>query len=653
MGGGMFGGGGRFSGSAEEMTSPIRDWPLLCRVLRLLTPYWRGVLASVLSALGSTGLQILNPLVISLVIDVYFLRRSPRVVFFNRWLPTNPLHGLALLSSIYLAVLLLSLGCESMQAYLAQWTGQKAMADLRRQLVTHLHRLHIAFYDSTPVGRLVTRVTTDVEALSDLFSNGIVSILANIGMTVFFLLAMFRVNSRLSLVLAAILPVFIALTVVFRRMITKSQQRVRILLARINSFIAEHVNGITVVQLFNRQEASLEQFDQLNSQHMAASKQWVAANAWFLPTIELMGMISQAGLLLTGSYLLNGGRVTIGTLVAFLQYGNRFLRPIQEVSERYGVLQTSLVSAQKVFVLLDTPVPEDTGKVAGTAPPVVLRRKAASRSETIEFDHVWFAYREPQWVLRDVSFRVEPGQTLAIVGHTGAGKTTLANLLLRFYEPQRGLIRLGQTGVHDLHLPDLRKRFGIVLQDSFMREGSILENIRFGSEELTDAQVLRAANEIGLGDMVRRMPEGFATLLHERGEDLSAGQKQLIAFARALAHDPQYLILDEATSNVDTETESRIQQALARLLRDRTSIVIAHRLSTVMNADRIMAMHKGAIAETGTHAELMARRGIYWKLCQLQFGGGAFERGARSATDLESAPAARQRGLGLTLQPMP
>jgi ATP-binding cassette, subfamily B, multidrug efflux pump len=586
----------------EEISANIADWSLLGRLLKLLLPYWFKVLASLLGSLAATCLQIVNPLILSVAIDVYFLKHAPTNSFLIRWLPTDPHKGIVVLSSCFLAVLFLSVVTESSQNYLAQWTGQLAMADLRRKLVDKLHRLPINFYDVTPAGRMVTRLTTDVEALSDLFSNGIVSILANVLMTFVFLAGMVSLNGRMTLVLAAVLPMFIALTVVFRRMITRSQQRVRILIARINAFIAEHVNGISIVQLFNREATSLAIFDGVNREHMDASKQWVVANAWFLPSIELLGTISQAGLLVMGAYLLAGRHLTIGTLVAFLQYGSRFLRPIQEISERYGILQTSIVSAEKVFVLLDTEIPafQDGHRPAG--------RGAA----TIEFDHVWFAYKGDSWVLRDVSFRVEPGEMLALVGHTGAGKTTLSNLLLRFYEPQRGAIRIGGVDIREIKLDELRRQFGVVLQDPYLREGTILDNVRFGDERLDDARIAEA--------MIQHLPDGLETWVQERGDNLSSGQKQLIAFSRALAHQPQYLLLDEATSNIDLETEARLRQALDPLFHGRTSIVIAHRLSTILAADKILVMHRGRIAEEGNHAELMAIGGLYWRLYQIQLG---------------------------------
>jgi ATP-binding cassette subfamily B protein len=615
IGGGFGGGGGGGRGmgdpgaNAEEISAKVRDWFLLSRLLKMLLPYWPGVVASLVCSLLSTLLQILNPLILSIAIDVYFLRHAPKAGFLSGLLPGDATRGIALLSCAYLGVLALTLAIDSTQNFLAQWTGQMAMADLRRKLLKHLHRLPIAYYDVTPAGRLVTRLTTDIEALNDLFANGIVALLANAVMTLFFLAAMLGLNWHLTLVLAAVIPVFVILTTIFRRMITRSQQKVRILLARINAFIAEHVNGIYVVHLFNRQQPSLDAFDTINREHMIASKEWVTANAWFMPSIELLGTISQAGLLIMGAHLLHNGALTIGTLVAFLQYGSRFLRPIQEISERYGVLQTSIVSAEKVFALLDTEV----------LPDIEEETKAIPECADVEFRNVWFAYKQDRWVLNDVSFNIRAGEMLAIVGHTGAGKTTMSNLLLRFYKPQRGTICIGGVDIWDMHPSDLRRQFGVVLQDTYVREGTILDNIRFGSEVLTDEDALRAAHQIGLDALLRDLPDGLETWVQERGDNLSTGQKQMIAFARALAHDPQYLLLDEATSNIDPETEARIRGAMGRLLENRTSIVIAHRLSTILSADRILVMHKGKVAEVGNHEELLARRGLYWRLFQIQF----------------------------------
>jgi len=601
---------GRAIGNNEETSGKVRDWFLLSRLLRLLLPYWVAVFASLVCSLASTLLTIFNPLILSIAIDVYFLNHPPKTGLLVGRLPHDPAHGILLLSLLYLGSLAATMLIDSTQNYLAQWTGQMAMADLRRKLLKHLHHLPISYYDVTPAGRLVTRLTTDIEALNDLFANGVVALLANAVMTLFFLAAMLRVNWHLTLVLAAVIPIFIALTSVFRRIINRSQQRGRILLARINAFIAEHSNGIYVVHLFNRQQPCVEQFDVINSENLEVSKEWVTANAWFMPSIEFLGTMSQAGLLITGAYLLRGGHLSIGTLVAFLQYGTRFLRPIQEISERYGVLQTSIVSAEKVFALLDTEAPVE----------LEAHSNARPGGTDVSFENVWFCYKPDRWVLNDVSFDIRAGEMLAIVGHTGAGKTTMNNLLLRFYKPQRGTIRVGGVDIWQMHPSDLRKQFGVVLQDTYVREGTILDNIRFGSEHLTDQDALSAAHAIGLDTLVESLPDGLQTWVQERGDNLSTGQKQMIAFARALAHNPKLLLLDEATSNIDVETEARIRSAMGRLIQDRTTIVIAHRLSTVLSADRILVMHKGRVAEHGTHDELLAMRGLYWRLFQVQFG---------------------------------
>lgn len=642
MGVGMHGGGRGIGGNAnaEDISAKVRDWYLLARLLKLLLPYGVWVSTSLFCSLASTALQIVNPLIISSAIDVYFLRHAPKATFLAALLPQDSTKGIAMLSALYCCGLVSILLIDSTQNYLAQWTGQMAMAELRRQLLRHLHRLPISFYDVTPAGRLVTRLTTDIEALNDLFANGVVALLANLITTLFFLAVLFWLNWRMTLVLAAVIPIFIALTAYFRRIMTHSQQKVRVLLARINAFIAEHSNGIYVVHLFNRQQTSLDSFDTINHAYMVAGKEWVTANAWFMPSISLLGTVSQAGLLVTGASLLHGGGLSVGTLVAFLMWGPRYLRPISDISERYSILQTSIVSAEKVFALLDTPAPAETGNhVAST-----------EMGNDISFENVSFAYKQDRWVLNDVSFNVRAGEMLAIVGHTGAGKTTMSNLLLRFYRPQRGVIRIGGVDIWDMHPSELRRQFGVVLQDNYVREGTILDNICFGSETLTNEDAKRAAQQIGLDTIAQDLPDGLETRVQERGDNLSSGQKQMVAFARALAHDPTYLLLDEATSNIDLETEARIRVALGHLRAGRTSIVIAHRLSTVLAADKILVMHKGRVAEMGNHEELLARRGLYWRLFQIQFGHqyGAEEsaRGAYNAVGDDDGILAAQGGNG-------
>lgn len=595
---------------AEERTGRVQDWALFARLLGMLMPYSRRVAASVSCALVDMGLQVLGPLVISVAVDRYFLRRTNNTGALRLWLPEQRDRGLAILSLVYLSILLLSATVQILQTYLAGWTGEKAMADLRAQLFAYLQKLDIAFFDSNPVGRIVTRVTTDVEALSEMFSGGIVGLAANLVMVIFFLAAMVRISPWLTVILAIILPVFAMMTVIFRRAVTPTQQRVRILIARINAMLAEHINGVAVLQLFNREEPSSREFDSINRQHMQASIGWITANSWFLPSVELMGTISQGGLIFVGASLLNDGRLTIGTLVAFLQYGSKFLRPIQDLSERYGILQTSVVSADRVFRLLDTPI----------AMPDSGAAEIGHLKASIEFDRVWFAYQGENWVLKDVSFRVEPGQSLAVVGHTGAGKTTIINLLLRFYEPQRGTIRVGGVDIRDIAAVRLRKEFGVVLQDTYVHQGSILENIHFGMEEGGEDAARLAAGYLDFEDLAGSLPDGLETRIAERGSNLSSGQKQLVGFARALCRDPKLLILDEATSDIDVETEAKIQRSLEELLEGRTLLIIAHRLTTVLRADRILVMHKGRTREIGTHQELLARRGLYWRLYQLQFG---------------------------------
>jgi ATP-binding cassette subfamily B protein len=398
--------------------------------------------------------------------------------------------------------------------------------------------------------------------------------------------------------------------VIFRRTVTQSYKRIRIAIARINAYLQEHLVGMVVLQLFNRERKSREEFDKINRQHMDAYKDTIISYGWFYPIIEFLSMTAMAGTIALGGWRVQRGGLTLGIVVAFLQYGMRFFRPIQDLSEKYNILQSAMASSERVFKLLDTP--------AEILPPAAPRPIPAA-SAPIEFDHVWFAYKGEDWVLRDVSFRIEPGETVAIVGHTGAGKTTIISLLVRFYDVQRGSIRIGGEDIRDFDPLDLRRQFGVVLQDPYLFTGTIEENIRLGTDGIHSADVENAAEQVNLMDFVRSLPDGLNQSIRERGGSLSTGQKQLISFARALAHRPRYLILDEATSSVDTETEFRVREALARMVEGRTSIIIAHRLSTIQRADRILVMHKGKLRESGTHQELLSLRGIYWKLYQLQY----------------------------------
>lgn len=595
----------------EEAVGARYDRRLIRRLLRYLWPYRKVVTASLLLVLVFSALQVVGPLLTKTAVDRYLQPVGERAATpLDPYLSANPWTGLAQLSALYLLVVLVSFGFEVTQTYLMQWTGQRAMLDLRRQVMSHLQRLDIAYYDRTPAGRLITRVTTDVDALNDLLAAGAVNILADLLTLAFLAAAMFRLSPALTLILLAILPLVVGVTAVFRRSTTRSYRRIRVAIAKINSHLQEHLSGISVLQLFNRERKSSEQFARANREHMEAFKDAIAAYAWFFPATEFLSVLALAGLLAYGGFQIRAGGLTLGVLIAFFQYGMRFFRPIHQLSERYTVVQSALAAAERIFRLLDEPVRIQAPR---------LSRPFPEGDAAIEFDRVWFAYQGENWVLRDVSFRIEPGETIAVVGHTGAGKTTLVSLLLRFYDVSQGAIRIGGTDIRDFDPHELRQRFSVVLQDPHLFSGTIEDNIRLGTGWITQADLEAATEQANLRDFIRSLPQGLAEPVRQRGDGLSTGQKQLISFARALAHNPRFLILDEATSSVDTETELRVREALARLLQGRTSIIIAHRLSTIQRADRILVMHKGRLRETGTHQQLLALRGIYWKLYQLQY----------------------------------
>ncbi len=586
------------------------------RLVRYLKPYRGAVAVSLFFLLLQSITQVAGPLLTKLAIDRYLVKTDhPVHSLLDRWLATDIWTGLAQISSLYLAALLVGFACEFIETYLMQRTGQLAMFDLRRELMEHLQRLDVAYFDRNPVGRLITRVTTDVDALNELWASGLVTILGDVLVLSFVVAVMFRLSPGMTGFLLGVLPLVILVTAVFRRSVQQSYRRIRVAVARINTYLQEHVNGMAVLQLFNREARSREEFAAINRDHMEAFKDSITAYGWFYPAIEFLGMLSLAMLLAYGGYRNRQGALSLGILVAFFQYGLRFFRPIQDLSEKYNILQSAMAASERVFKLLDTP-----SHITSPATP----RKFPDGPVAIEFDHVWFAYRDEDWVLRDVSFRIEPGETIAVVGHTGAGKTTLTNLLLRFYDIQRGHIRIcGETEsveLHELSLDDLRRHFGIVLQDPYLFTGTVESNIRLGTPWITERAVEEASAQVNLLEFVETLPEKFAQPVRERGNGFSTGQKQLISFARALAHNPRFLILDEATSSVDTETEFRVRDALARMVEGRTSLVIAHRLSTIQRADRIFVMHKAQLRESGTHQELLALRdGIYRKLYELQY----------------------------------
>ena len=595
----------------EEISARSYDARLMRRLLATGLPYWRSVLVALACLLANSVLQVLSPMLTKIAVDRYLAPNGQRSLpWLEQWLPADPRAGLLHISLMYLAVIVLGLACDFGQQLLMQWTGQRVMFDLRRRILAHLQRLDVRYFDSNPVGRLVTRVTTDVDALNEMFSAGLVTLLGDVLVLLFICGAMYRLSPRLTLLLLCVLPCVFAVTIAFRRAVQASNRRIRVAVARINAVLQEHVNGIAVIQLFNREPRAARDFDQANKDHMLAYRDSINAYGWFYPAVEFLSMLTLASLLAYGGFQVRSQALTLGVMVAFFQYGMRIFRPIQDLSEKYNILQSALAAAERIFGLLDE-------KVA-IAAPASARPFPRSGAE-IEFDHVWFAYGGEDWVLKDVSFRIAPGEILAVVGHTGAGKTTLANLLLRFYDIQKGAIRIGGIDLREFDPQQLRRHFGVVLQDPHLFTGTVGDNIRLGSTHVTDEDVEMAAGQVNLLDFIRELPSGFDHPVRERGAGLSTGQKQLIGFARALAHNPRYLILDEATSSVDTETEIKVRQALERMVEGRTSIVIAHRLSTIQRADRILVLHKGRLRETGTHQELLSVRGIYWKLYQLQY----------------------------------
>ncbi|MDZ4802425.1 MAG: ABC transporter ATP-binding protein [Bryobacteraceae bacterium] len=607
----------------EEVSGKVYDSRLMRRMFAYLWPYWGSVAISlVLLALNSV-VQICGPLLVKTAVDRYLAppAGAPVATLLDPWLSPDPWAGLRLISVLYLVAIALSLFLEFGQTYLMQWTGQRAMFDLRRDLMARLQQLDVQYFDRNPVGRLITRVTTDVDVLNELFSSGLVTVIGDLLVLSFVVFAMFQMSPSMTVIALVVMPAVIYATMRFRSSVAQSYRRIRIAVARINAYLQEHIAGISVLQLFNRESRSQEEFGEINRTHMDAYKDSITAYGWFYPVVEFLSMLSLAAMLAWGGFRITTGALTIGILIAFFQYGMRFFRPIQDLSEKYNILQAAMSAAERIFKLLDTPAHI-------TSPPQPRPVVAGA----IEFDQVWFAYNEPDWILRDVSFRIDPGETIAVVGHTGAGKTTLTNLLLRFYDVQRGSIRIGGIDIREYDLHELRRTFSIVLQDPYLFTGTVSSNIRLGTPGITDEQMVRSAERVNLKPYIESLPEGFETTMRERGAGFSTGQKQLISFARALAHDPKILILDEATSSVDTETELRVRDALNHLVEGRTSIVIAHRLSTIQRADRIFVMHKGQLREVGTHQELLSMRGIYWKLYQLQYKDQELARSGSSVT---------------------
>jgi ATP-binding cassette subfamily B protein len=635
----------------EDPIGKVYDSRLMRRLSRYVRPYWLQAGVSSLAVCLKSLCDVAGPILVMVAVDRYLAPEANAKDAANvvaHWvanssplahvLPAGAVPGVTRLAVIYLAVLISAYLFEVVQVYLMQWTGQKIMFDLRRDIFRHMQRMHVGFFDTHPVGRLVTRLTSDVDAINDMFTDGILSIVNDIFMLSIMAAVMLAISWWLALLAFCVLPLILVVTRIFRDHVRESYRRVRTAIARINSFTQEHISGMSVVQLFNREDRAYKDFEAVNRQHMVAFIDTIFAYALYYPAVDFLSSVAIALVVWRGGFgvLHLPPTVTIGVLIMFTQFSLRFWRPIQDLSDKYNILQAAMAACERIFKLLDS-APE----IVSPAHPVL-----GDGSNRIEFDHVWFTYQKLtgaqkalvaraeqsaadgaelagldgiEWILKDVSFTIEPGQTVAIVGHTGAGKTTLTSLMMRFYEVTAGRILLDGIDLRDHDLRALRRHFAVVLQDPFLFSGTIGENIRFGNETIDETVMRRAARDVNVLDFIESLPRGFEEPVRERGSSLSTGQKQLINFARALACNPRVLILDEATSSVDTDTELRIRGALERMVEGRTSVLIAHRLSTVQRADTILVMHKGQLREMGSHQELLAARGLYWKLYQLQY----------------------------------
>ncbi len=588
--------GARWTGGNDEVLGKAYDAKLIRRLWAFVKPHRMLAVVGLVLLLLSSLNDLAGP---------YFTQQA-----IDHYIRPGRLNGYGHLAALWALIIVLNFGARYWQSFAMNLLGQRVMFDLRNAIFSHLQRMSLAYFDHTPVGVLVTRMTNDVDALNQLLTSGLVAVIGDLFSLVVIAGFLLWVNWQMALIVFAIMPIVIAITAVMRTQMRETYRAIRTRIGRINGFLQEAISGVLTIQLFNHERRSVEEFDRLNDDYLRANLRSVALFAIFMPLMSFIGSLTFALILWVGGGRVIQGALTLGTLVLFLQLSDRLYQPIRDLSEKYNILQAAMAASERIFGILDEPA-RDLDE------PGAIRLPALQGA--IALDHVWFAYQDEDWVLRDVSITIAPGEKVAVVGATGAGKTSLISLLTRFYEVQQGAVTVDGHDVRMLSRSDLRRHIGVILQDPFIFTGTVAENIALG-EVMPRSRIEAAARAVNADRFIRRLPQGYDQPLHERGSDLSTGQKQLIAFARALAFDPAVLmVLDEATANVDTATEAVIQDSLVTLMEGRTSIIIAHRLSTIRHVDRIVVLHRGRVVETGSHAELLARRGVYFRLYELQY----------------------------------
>jgi len=579
----------------DRISGKIYDWPLLSRLLKYGFPHWYLIAIAVIMIIAAAGLDIIGPYITKVAVDQYILPKD--------------YNGLIKIVFIYIGILVGSFAIKYFQILLTQFIGQRIIFSLRQEIFSHLQNLHQQFFDKNPVGRLMTRVTSDVESLNQMFTQGIVMVFGDLFLIVGIVIMMVSLNLQLALWTFSVIPLLFFVSFLFRKKVRYSYSQIRYYLAKINSYLQEHISGMSVVQLFNREKKDFEDFKKINWEHTGAFIKTIFYYALFYPGVELISAIALAIIIFRGGWLIDSTLVSLGVLIAFIQYAEMFFRPISDLSEKYNILQGALASSERIFRLLDTnPL---------IASPTQSQGKPVIKGD-IEFRNVWFAYNS-EYVLKDLSFNIEAGKRYALVGHTGAGKTSIIRLMGRFYDIQQGTITIDGIEIKGWDLHSLRQQMAIVLQDVFLFSGTVLENIRLGRKDISETEVIEAAKMVNAHRFIEKLPGAYNAVVRERGSNFSMGQKQLLSLARALVINPSVLLLDEATSNIDSESEALIKRALEIVLEGRTAIVIAHRLSTIQNMDKILVLHKGVLREQGAHQELLKQRGFYYKLYQLQF----------------------------------